>query len=133
MSIETELADLVGGLPDGMTEDVARGTGLADGYDLYESAIGHVAVTFNPKGVSSVDIAEKAFEDRFVDRFGRKLIRAEPPSACGRHIPAAIEAGRPGRCPADFRRVTTFKAEACLRPPPIPNGKCGRTRGPRPE
>ncbi|MFB3051386.1 MAG: hypothetical protein ACE1Z0_05300, partial [Acidimicrobiia bacterium] len=108
MSIETELSDLVGDVPDGMSEDVALGTGLADGYDLYESAIGDVAVTFNPQGVSSVDIADKAFGDRFALRFGRRLIRAEAPSAWSRHIPAAIEAGRPGKLPVDLRSVTAF-------------------------
>jgi len=107
VSIESQLGNLVGSLPDGVSEGVALGAGLADGYNLYESAIGDVAVTFNPGGVSSVDIADQAFEDRFVDRFGRKLIRAEAPSAWSRHIPAAIEAGTPGKLPIDLRSVTS--------------------------
>ena len=123
MSIETELADLVGDVPDGMTEDVALGTGLADGYDLYESAIGDVAVTFNLQGVSSVDIADKAFGDRFALRFGRRLIRAEAPSAWSRHIPAAIEAGRPGKLPVDLRSVTPFQADVLQRTATIPKGE----------
>ena len=115
MSIETQLADLVGDLPDGMTEDVALGTGLADGYDLYESAIGDIAVTFNPQGVSSVDIADNAFEDRFLDRFGRKLIRAEAPSAWG-----------PAYSHGDRGRNT---GEAACRPPLGygVSGQCPRT------
>ncbi|MFV1960591.1 MAG: methylated-DNA--[protein]-cysteine S-methyltransferase [Acidimicrobiia bacterium] len=123
MSIETQLAGLVGNLPDGMTEEVALGTGLADGYDLYQSAIGDVAVTFNPKGVSSVDIADKEFKDRFVQRFGRELIRAEAPSAWGRHIPSAIEAGRPGKLPVDLGSVTRFQAEVLARTATIPKGE----------
>jgi O-6-methylguanine DNA methyltransferase len=123
MSIESQLGNLVGSLPDGMTEGVSLGTGMVDGYDLYESAIGDVAVTFNPEGVSSVDIADHAFQDRFVDRFGRKLIRAEAPSAWSRHIPAAIEAGTPGKLPIDLRSVTPFQAEVLTRTATIPKGE----------
>jgi O-6-methylguanine DNA methyltransferase len=123
VSIETELAGLVGDLPDGMTEGVALGTGLADGYDLYESAIGDVAVTFNPDGVSSLDIADDTFNKRFEARFGRKLIRAEAPSSWGRHIPAAIEAGRPGKLVIDLRSVTPFQAEVLARTATIPKGE----------
>jgi O-6-methylguanine DNA methyltransferase len=123
VSIESQLGNLVGSLPDGVSEGVALGAGLADGYDLYESAIGDVAVTFNPGGVSSVDVADQAFEDRFVDRFGRKLIRAEAPSAWSRHIPAAIEAGTPGKLPIDLRSVTSFQAEVLKRTAMIPKGE----------
>lgn len=123
MSIETELSTLTGGLPDGINEGVALGTGLADGFDLYESAIGQVVVTFNPKGVSSLDIADQEFEDRFKERFERALIRAEPPAKWGRHIPSAIEAGRPGRLPVDLRSVTAFQAEVLNRTATIPKGE----------
>ena len=123
MSIETQLAGLVGDLPDGMTEGVALGTGLADGFDLYESAIGNVAVTFNPDGVSSLDIADDSFGDRFEARFGRKLIRAEAPSSWGRHIPTAIEAGRPGKLVIDLRSVTPFQADVLARTATIPKGE----------
>ncbi len=123
MSIESQLGNLVGSLPDGMTEGVALGAGLADGYDIYESIIGDVAVTFNPQGVSSVDIADEAFATRFVGRFGRELIRAEAPSAWGRLIPAAIEAGTPGKLPVDLRSVTAFQADVLARTATIPKGE----------
>ena len=48
MSIESQLGTLVGRLPDGVSEGVALGAGLADGYDLYESVIGDVASVFQP-------------------------------------------------------------------------------------
>jgi len=123
VSIESKLGNLVGRLPVGMTEGIALGAGLADGYDIYESTIGDVAVTFNPQGVSSVDIADEAFATRFVDRFGRELIRAEAPSAWGRLIPAAIEAGTPGKLPVDLRSVTAFQADVLARTATIPKGE----------
>lgn len=123
MSVERELSRLVGGLPEGMTEGVALGTGLADGYDRYESAIGEVVVTFNPEGVSSVDLADDEFETRFSERFGRSLIRAEAPSAWSRHIPGAIEAGTPGKLPVDLRAVTPFQASVLRVTATIPRGE----------
>ncbi len=123
MSIETELSALIGGLPDGMSEGVALGTGLVDGFDFYESAIGKVVVTFNPEGVSSLDIADKDFEDRFSQRFERPLMRAEAPGSWGKHISPAIEAGRPGKLPVDLRSVTAFQADVLGRTATIPKGE----------
>lgn len=122
MSIENELTRLMGGLPDGMSEGVALGTGLADGYDLYESAIGAVVVTFNIEGVSSVNMPDD-FEEHFADRFGRSLLRAEPPSAWASLIPEAIERGTPGRLPVDLRSVTTFQADVLRTTSQIPKGE----------
>lgn len=123
MSIETELAALVGPLPDGVAEGVALGTGLADGYDLYPSAVGTVAVTFNPLGVSSLDLAEIDFAARFMERTGRRLFRAEPPAAWGRHLPAAIEAGTPGKVPVDLRLTTPFQESVLRVTAQIPRGE----------
>lgn len=114
MNIESELKELIGAVPDGLSEGVALGAGLADGYDVYESPLGEVAVTFNVEGVSSVDLADESFAERFSERFGRALFRAEAPTAWERHIPAAIEAGKPGKLPVDLRSVTPFQ-EAVLR------------------
>jgi O-6-methylguanine DNA methyltransferase len=122
MNIEDQLQQLSGHLPRGLTEGVALGTGLAQGYDFYESAIGQVIVTFNPDGVSSVDIAD-GFEDRYQDRFGRPLIRAEAPSAWGRHISEAIERGTPGKLPVDLRSVTDFQKRVLHTTATIPKGE----------
>ena len=119
MSIERALESLMGPLPDGVSEGIALGTGLAEGYDLYESPVGEVVVTFNPEGVSSVDLADYAF----AERFGRRLLRAEPPRAWGRHIPEAIEAGTPGRLPVDLRSVTPFRASVLRTTATIPKGE----------
>ncbi|MEA1902959.1 MAG: methylated-DNA--[protein]-cysteine S-methyltransferase [Actinomycetota bacterium] len=123
MSIESQLAALIGQIPEGMTEGVALGTGVADGYDVYPSVLGPVAVTFNPEGVSSVDIADDQLIDRFSHRFGRTLIRAEAPTSWGRHIPDALEAGRPGKLPVDLRSVTPFQAEVLEVTATIPKGE----------
>lgn len=123
MSIENQLAKLVGDIPDGMTEGLALGTGLADGYDIYESPVGDVVVAFNPGGVSSVDLADTDFESRFAHRFGRNLLRAEAPSAWKRHIPDAIEAGTPGKLPVDLRSVTGFQAGVLQIAATIPRGE----------
>lgn len=123
MTIESELSKLIGDLPDGVSEGVALGTGLAEGYDLYQSPIGTVVVTFNPGGVSSVDIADSGFAQRFAQRSGRGLIRAEAPSAWRRHIPSAIEAGTPGRLPVDLTAVTSFQREVLTVTATIPKGE----------
>lgn len=123
MTIENGLSGLTGGTPAGLSEGVALGTGLADGYDIYESAVGPVAVAFNLEGVSSVDLADRQVEDRFADRFGRDLFRAEAPKAWQQHIPAAIEAGRPGKLPVDLRSVTPFQAEVLNAATTIPRGE----------
>jgi O-6-methylguanine DNA methyltransferase len=122
MSIETQLSQLAGSLPEGVSAGVALGTGLADGYDFYDSAIGEVIVTFNPDGVSSLDIAD-GFEKRYTTRFGRPLIRAEAPRTWERHIAEAIERGTPGRLPVDLRSVTDFQRNVLLKTAEIPKGE----------
>lgn len=123
MNIETDLSRLVGELPEGIAEGVALGTGLADGFELYESPIGDVAVFFNPRGVSAVDVADDDVELRFADRFGRNSLRAEPPAAWRRLIEPAIEAGRPGQLPVDLRSVTDFQASVLRQTATIPRGE----------
>ena len=122
MSIESQLEGLTGPLPAGITEGVALGTGLADGYDFYESAIGSVVVTFNPDGVSSVDMAQ-GFQERYAERFGRALLRAEAPRAWASHISPAIERGTPGSLPLDLRSVTTFQQDVLMKTATIPKGE----------
>lgn len=123
MNLEKQMKGLVGKLPEGIREGVALGTGLADGYDLYDSPLGRVAVAFNTEGLSSVDLADDEFEQRFIDRFGRRLLRAEAPRAWGRYIPEAIESGTPGRLPVDLRSVTRFQESVLRVAAGIPRGE----------
>jgi O-6-methylguanine DNA methyltransferase len=122
MSIESQLEGLIGPLPEGVSEGVALGTGLADGYDFYESAVGQVVVTFNVEGVSSVDISD-GFEERYRSRFARALLRAEAPSAWRSRIPEAIERGSPGKLPVDLRSVTAFQQDVLRTTATIPRGE----------
>jgi len=123
MSIEDQLRRLSGEPVPGLTESVALGTGLAEGYDFYESALGQVIVTFNPLGVSSLDIAD-GFEVRQAERFGRPLIRAEAPKAWSRHIQESIERGSPGNdLPVDLRSVTEFQQRVLRTTASIPKGE----------
>ncbi len=123
MNIEAQLEGLVGPIPAGVNEGVALGTGLADGYDIYDSPLGSVVVTFNLEGVSSVDVADDGFATRFGERYGRRLFRAEPPSAWARQIEPALEVGTPGRLPVDLRSVTPFQADVLRVAASIPRGE----------
>jgi O-6-methylguanine DNA methyltransferase len=123
MSIGDRLSLMGGTLPDGISEGVALGTGLADGYDIYPSPVGEVVVTFNLEGVSSLDLASNGFEGRFASRHGRRLLRAEPPTEWGRHIPGAMEAGTPGRLPVDLRSRTPFEVKVLGIAASIPRGE----------
>ena len=123
MSIESELAALIGQPPEGLTQGVALGTGVADGYDLYPSAVGTVVVTFNPRGVSGIDLADTDFVDRFTRRTGRALFRAEAPRAWAGHLPGAIEAGTPGKVPVDLRAITPFQGSILRVTAGIPRGE----------
>jgi O-6-methylguanine DNA methyltransferase len=122
MTIESKLGGLVGDLPAGVTEGVALGTGLAEGFDFYDSAIGLVVVTFNPEGVSSLDLAD-GYEERYAHRHHRPLMRAEAPSAWRSHIPEAIERGTPGKLPVDLRAVTDFQRQVLRTTATIPKGE----------
>lgn len=123
MNLESKLTELVGRLPDGVSEAVALGIGVADGYDLYDSPLGRVAVAFNPEGVSSVDLADDGFETRFAERHGRPLLRAKAPESWGQNIPKAIETGNPGKLPVDLRSVTGFQADVLRVAAGIPRGE----------
>ena len=124
MSIEESLSQLIGVEPPSrISEAIALGTGLADGYNFYESPVGDVVVTFNPQGVSSLSLVEDDFESQFIERFGRPLIRAEAPRTWGGLIPQQIEAGSPGKLPVDLRSVTAFQAEVLTQAARIPRGE----------
>ena len=123
MTLEETLRDMAIHLPEGISEGVALGTGLADGYLVTESPIGNVAVSFNTRGVSSVDLADPGFATRFQARHGRTLIAADMPASWGRHLGPALEAGQPGRLPVDLQSVTSFQQTVLLETARIPKGQ----------
>lgn len=124
MTIEQNLGRLLGeNTPDRLSEAIALGTGLADGYNTYASEVGDVVVTFNPEGISSVTLASEDYEQYFESRFGRVLVEAEAPAAWGHLIPERIEAGSPGRLPIDLRSVTPFQSKVLMSAATIPRGE----------
>ncbi len=105
MNIGSSLGSLRTELP-GSTRDAVRlGTGLMDGFSLFDSPIGEVVVGFNIRGVSFVDLATDFDPDASL----RKAVAATPPKGWEAKIDRAIERGRPGDLPVDLRSVTEFQ------------------------
>lgn len=128
MNPETLLSTIRSEAPPTVLEGALLGTGLAEGFAEFDSPIGRVIVTFNPVGVSAVDLAEDAALERVGARLGRTLIEARPPSGWDRKIGTAIERGRPGDLPLDFRALTGFQRDVLSHAAGIPRGEV-RTYG----
>lgn len=123
MNIESSLSDLRTAPPATFDPAVRLGTGMADGYRVFESPIGRVVVSFNPAGVSSVDLVDGDPIDRFRSRFGRDLIEALPPKGWEVKIGRAIERGTPGDLPVDLRSTTKFRRSVLEATATIPRGQ----------
>ncbi|MFN2487417.1 MAG: methylated-DNA--[protein]-cysteine S-methyltransferase [Acidimicrobiia bacterium] len=123
MNVETSLAGLRREAPANLGDNVDLATGLADGYRVYESPVGDVAVAFNPLGVSMVRLAEEDFESEFLGQNGRRVIEATPPRGWDGLIGKAIELGRPGSLPLDLRLVSPFRRQILLVATTIPRGQ----------
>lgn len=122
-AIESRLGSLRVPAPVGLLEQVELGTGLVDGYTVISSPVGEVVVAFNPAGVSAVDLADAGFADRFQARFDRSLIPAEPPAKWVNRIEEALDRGRPGSLPIDYRSVTPFQRKVLESAATIPRGQ----------
>jgi O-6-methylguanine DNA methyltransferase len=122
-NVEERLSRLGAAAPARLVPAVELGIGLVDGYALYDSPLGKVAVTFNPDGVTSVDLAAGDFAQRFLDRFGRRARAALPPPAWQMAIGRALEQGRPGRLPIDFGALTEFQQKVLTIAATIPRGQ----------
>jgi O-6-methylguanine DNA methyltransferase len=123
MSIEDQLGSLRRTAPTGVTTGALLGTGHVDGYAVFESPVGEVVVSFNPAGVSSVDLADDASEKRFTVRIGRTMVPAQPPPGWDGKIGRAIDRGTPGDLPIDFRSVTPFRRTVLEVAATIPRGQ----------
>lgn len=120
---EQALARLRTTAPSVVTTGTLLGAGVVDGYARFDSPVGQVVVSFNPTGVSSVDLAEDDPETRFTDRFGRTMTPARPPQGWDAKIGRAIERGTPGDLPIDFRSVTAFRRSVLEVTASIPRGQ----------
>lgn len=123
MNIEHTLSTLRSDPPPGFGPAVRLGTGIADGYRRFESPIGEVIVTFNPAGVSSVDLTDGDPIERFRERFGRDAIAAKPPKGWDIRIGRAIERGNPVDLPVDLRSTTEFRRLVLRATATIPRGQ----------
>ena len=128
MNLEEKLGRLAVTAPRGIGDEVALGTGLSDGFSVFESPLGPVVVTFNPLGVSAVDLLSEGFEVRFAERFRRRLLEARPPRDWGDLIIRALADGTPGAMPVDLRSVTPFQRQVLEQAAEIPRGQT-RTYG----
>lgn len=123
MNLKEELDRLLIAAPPGVEEGVALGTGISDGFSVFESPLGPVVVTFNPRGVSAVDLLSEGFERRFERRFHRGLLEARPPRGWNDLILRALAEGTPGDLPVDLRSVTSFQKEVLDETAAIPRGQ----------
>ena len=105
MNMESTLAGLRRAMPVDTEPAVALGTGLAGGFDEFESPVGTVIVSFNVRGVRSVQLASE-FDP---SQSSLRLIEAVPPKGWDTKINRAIERGRPGDLPLDLTSVTEFQ------------------------
>ena len=121
--LESKLTSLRVSAPLSLLAEVELGTGLVDGYTVVASPVGDVVVAFNPRGVSAVDLADDGFIDRFRSRFVRALVPAEPPTLWVNRIEEALDRGRPGALPIDFRSVTPFQQRILELAATIPRGQ----------
>lgn len=123
MNLEETLADLKTPAPEHLADGVLLGTGLADGFDTFDSPLGEVIVAFNIRGISAVDLAEDDALERFASRFHRRLVEANPPHGWRDRIRRALDRGAPGSLPIDFRSVTTFQQQVLIETAHIPKGQ----------
>lgn len=122
-ALESRLGSLRVSAPASLLKEVELGTGLVDGYTVAASPVGEVIVAFNPSGVSAVDLANEGFTERFHTRFLRTLVPAEPPTVWMNRIEEALDRGRPGLLPIDFRSVTPFQQKILELAATIPRGQ----------
>jgi O-6-methylguanine DNA methyltransferase len=122
-AIEAQLAALREEGPRSTRQAVMLGTGLVEGFAEYESPLGGVVVSFNPEGVSSVDLATDDAPGRIASRLGRPVDAARPPRGWDTKIRRAIDRGSPGDLPVDLRTVSGFQRSVLTATATIPRGE----------
>lgn len=112
--------------PEPLVNASLAAAGVVDGYVTRDNALGTLYVAFSQSGVTAVDLADSAtdFEDRYAHTHGRGAVPVPtPPERIERHLDRAIEAGRPGRLPLDFRGLTEFQTAVLRATASIPSGQ----------
>ncbi len=126
IDIEQALGRLALAAPPDLADRVLVDAGLADRWEVLPSPLGQVAVAWNGRGVSWIDMADDAdaLAERFGARVGRPLARA---SAVPERLQHAIEARLAGdrrvRIPLDLRGRTPFEVAVWMKALEIPRGE----------
>jgi O-6-methylguanine DNA methyltransferase len=119
-----DLATLRTDAPPELLPGVLAGVGLADRYVVRQSVIGPVAVAVNRHGVSCIDVADDAFEERFAARFGRPALPAgRLPERLLGAIDRALHDGRPGSLDLDLRSLSPFRRAVLRKAAEIPRSE----------
>jgi O-6-methylguanine DNA methyltransferase len=120
------LADLALVAPSRVGTNALVQIGLADAWATLPSPLGDIAVAWNGRGVSWIDRAAEpeAFTERFAERVGRPLVRAEVvPASLARAVSARLDGDRRVRIPLDLRGRTDFEVAVWMKALEIPRGE----------
>jgi O-6-methylguanine DNA methyltransferase len=125
-TIEKALATLAEPAPPMLAHDALAAVGLADDYASIHSPIGPLRVAWNGRGVSAVDGArdDRAFENAFLARTGRRAVRREAlPPRLARAIERRLAGDRRARIALDLRGTSEFEQAVWLKALEIPRGE----------
>lgn len=124
--LATALLELHTTAPHQAIDAALLAAGTIDGYTTHDSPVGELYVAFNRRGISAVDMADSPedFEGRFAHTHGRRAIPVgELPESLAQRLDKAIDDGRPGSLPLDFRGLTEFQAAVLRKTAEIPGGE----------
>jgi O-6-methylguanine DNA methyltransferase len=124
--VEAALRDLREPAPRGLADRSLVAIGLADGWEVFPTALGPLAVAWNGRGVTMVDLAEdiEAYETRHREVVGRPLARgARMPVRLRRAIERRLAGDRRAMVPLDLRGRAEFERAVWLKALEIPVGE----------
>ena len=125
-ALEATLPELAASAPATLLPGTLVAVGLNDRYAELPSPLGPVLVAWNGRGISWVDRAgdPEAFEDRFRERVGRPIHRADAvPTELARAIEARLAGDRRVRISLDLRGRTEFEVAVWMKALEIPRGE----------
>jgi O-6-methylguanine DNA methyltransferase len=119
------LADLALTAPSTLRTDVLVEVGLVDRYDRIDSPLGTLAVAWNGRGVTTVDVAgeDGAFEAHHLATTGRRAVPADLPPRLASAIRRRLDGDRRVRIPLDLRGHSPFEQDVWRKALEIPRGE----------
>jgi O-6-methylguanine DNA methyltransferase len=124
--VEAALRDLREPAPPALVGGSLVAVGLADAYALFDAPIGRIAVAWNGRGVTMVDLADDlaAFETRHAELVGRPLVPgARMPDRLRRAVERRLAGDRRSSIPLDLRGRAEFERSVWLKALEIPRGE----------